>query len=69
MKNDIQILNEVNLSKLDQFEYMLYCNFIEKSNMNKAEALTTIINNYIDDIYQLSPVLRRIAKKFLTTKI
>ena len=63
-KNIEEILNKVDVSKLDRYETILYWNFIEKSGMDKGSALKVLLNDVEGDYYQLSPVLRRIYKKY-----
>lgn len=56
-------LENFDIFKLDDFEYMQYNHFIEKSKVSKKEALEILINNVEGDYSQLSPKLRAIAKR------
>ena len=56
-------LDNFDIFKLDDFEYMQYNHFIEKSKVSKKEALEILINNVEGDYSQLSPKLRAIAKR------
>lgn len=58
------ILNNVNIIKLDIYEKMMLNNLIEKSFLSKSNALKIIINNTEGDFSQLSAQLRKIAKKY-----
>jgi hypothetical protein len=58
------ILNKVNIDKLDIYEQLVYNNLREKSYLTKSNSLKVLINNVEGDYYQLSKELRKIANKF-----
>ena len=58
------ILNKVNIDKLDIYEQLVYNNLREKSYLTKSNSLKVLINNVEGDYYQLSGQLRKIANKF-----
>ena len=58
------LLNDINIDKLDIYEQMMYDNLREKSYLTKSNSLKVLITNVEGDYSQLSRPLRAIAKKF-----
>lgn len=58
------LLNDINIDKLDIYEQMMYNNLREKSYLTKSNSLKVLINNVEGDYSQLSRPLKTIAKKF-----
>jgi hypothetical protein len=58
---NISSLSDFNINDLDNYEKFIYDDMSKK--MSKEDALQIIINNVEGDYSQLSPKLRRIAKK------
>jgi hypothetical protein len=56
------LLNNFDVYNLDEYEYMVYNDMINRG-ITKADALNIIINNTEGDYSELSPALRKIAKR------